>query len=105
MYWHCNKQSLVALSTMESEFVSAARGIQETMGYYHLIKELGRPIELPIQLRMKNKVVITSIMNEASSSKTKLVDIKHKFIKDLYRLTLQLREEMCPGHALHRAVP
>jgi hypothetical protein len=83
--WHCNKQALVALSTMESEFVSASRGIQEAMGCYHLIKELKRSIKLPMQLRMDNQAAIASIMNEASSSKTKHVDIKHKFIKDLYQ--------------------
>ena len=83
--WHCNKQALVALSTMESEFVSAAHGIREAMGCYHLAKELGMSIKLTIQLRMDNQTAISSIMNEASSSKTKHVDIKHKFIKDLYR--------------------
>ncbi len=36
--WHCNKQSLVGLLTTENEFVSAARGIQEAMGCYHLNK-------------------------------------------------------------------
>ena len=83
--WHCNKQALVALSTMESEFVSAANGIREAMGCYHLVKELNQSINLPILLRMDNQAAIASIMNEASSSKTKHVDIKHKFIKDLYQ--------------------
>ncbi len=88
--WHCNKQSLVALSTMESEFVSAARGIQEAMGCYNLVKESERTVKLPILLRMDNQAVIDTIMNEASSSKTKHVDIKHKFIKDLYRRKIVL---------------
>jgi hypothetical protein len=39
---------------------------------------------------MDNQAAIASIMNEASSSKTKHVDIKHKFIKDLYRHKLVL---------------
>ncbi len=30
--WHCKKQALVSLSTMESEFIAASRGIQEAMG-------------------------------------------------------------------------
>jgi hypothetical protein len=34
---------------------------------------------------MDNQASIECIMNEASSAKTKHVDIKHKFIKDLYR--------------------
>jgi hypothetical protein len=82
--WHCNKQSLVALSTMQSEFVSAARGIQEAMGCYNLVKELERTVQLPILLRIDNQAAIVTILNEASSSKTKHVDIKHNFIKDLY---------------------
>jgi hypothetical protein len=83
--WHCNKQSLVALSTMESEFVSATHGIREAMSCYYLVKELGQKIKLPIKLRMDNQAAIASIMDGASSSKSKHVDIKHKFIKDLYR--------------------
>jgi hypothetical protein len=88
--WHCSKQSLVSLSTMESEFVSASRGIQEAMGCYYMVKELGQPIRLPIQLRMDNQAAIATIMNEASSSKTKHVDIKHKYVKELYRLKIVL---------------
>jgi hypothetical protein len=70
---------------MESEFISAARGVQETMGCYYLVKELGMNMQLPMKRRMDNQTVITCIMNEASSSKTKHVDIKHKYIKDLYQ--------------------
>jgi hypothetical protein len=86
--WTCNKQALVALSTMESEFVSAARGIQEAMGCYHTLKELNQPIHLPIQLKMDNQAAIICIMNEAGSSKAKHIDIKHKFIKDLYQVKM-----------------
>ena len=83
--WNCNKQALVSLSTMESEFISAARGVQDAMGCYYLVKELGMNMQLPMKLRMDNQAAITCIMNEASSSKTKHVDIKHKYIKDLYQ--------------------
>jgi hypothetical protein len=69
MSWHCNKQALVSLSTMEREFVSASRGKQEAVGCYYMVKELGQPIRLPIQLRMDNQAAIATIMNEASSSK------------------------------------
>jgi hypothetical protein len=81
--WNCNKQALVSLSTMDSEFISAARGVQEVMGCYYLVKELGMNMQYPMKLRMDNQAAITCIINEASSSKTKHVDIKHKYIKDL----------------------
>ena len=55
------------------------------MGCYYLVKELGMNMQLPMKQRMDNQAAITCIMNEASSSKTKHVDIKHKYIKDLYQ--------------------
>ncbi len=88
--WQCNKQPLVSLSTMESEFASASRGMQEAMGCYHMVKELKQPIELSIQSRMDNQAAIATIMNEASSSKTKHVDIKHQ----VYPRTLSFKT--CP---------
>ncbi len=55
-----------------------------------MVKELKYPSELPIQWRMYNQAAIATITNEASSSKTKHVDIKHNYIKELYRLKLVL---------------
>ena len=43
--WTCNKQVAVALSTMESEFVSAARGFQDALACLHMIEELKQSIE------------------------------------------------------------
>ncbi len=39
---------------LTAEFVSAARGVQEAMGCYHLVKELGLNIQLSMRLRMNN---------------------------------------------------
>ncbi len=60
------------------------------MGCYYMVKELGQPIRLPSQLHMDNQAAIATIMNEASSSKTKHEDIKHKYVKELYRLKIVL---------------
>jgi hypothetical protein len=91
--WNFNKQALVSLSTMESEFISAARGVQEAMGCYYLVKELGMNMQLPMKLRLDNQAAITCIMNETSSSKTKHVDNKHKYIKELFQ-----RKIIMPGY-------
>jgi hypothetical protein len=55
--WDWKMQALVSLSTMESEFVSAARGVQGAMGCYNLVKESEISIQLPIQLRMQLLIV------------------------------------------------
>ena len=42
-------------------------------------------MESPALLCMDNQAAIAQVESEASSYKSKHVDIKHKFIKDLYR--------------------
>ena len=42
-------------------------------------------MESPALLCMDNQAAIAQVKSEASSYKSKHVDIKHKFIKDLYR--------------------
>jgi hypothetical protein len=79
--WTCNKQAAVALSTMEREFVSAARGVHDALACDHMIEVLKQSVVLPIRLFVDNQAAITSIMHESSCSKTKYVDIRHKFIK------------------------
>jgi hypothetical protein len=83
--WVCSKQDNLSLSTMESEFVAAARAAQEIMGCIELAHEIGCVVDSPALLCMDNQAAIAQVESEASSYKSKHVDIKHKFIKDLYR--------------------
>jgi hypothetical protein len=83
--WMCSKQDNVTLSTMESEFVAGARSVQLLLGCIELAKEIGESPRMPSYLNMDNQAAISQVESEASSSKTKHVDIKHKFIKDYYR--------------------
>jgi hypothetical protein len=84
IHWYCTKQDNVSLSTMESEFVAAARGVQELLGCRELLQEIGATVDHPIPLYMDNQAAIAQITSEASSQRSKHVDIKHKFLKDLY---------------------
>ncbi|CAI5705568.1 unnamed protein product [Peronospora effusa] len=80
--WHCKKQSAVAVSTAEAEFVAAAAGGQEVLGLKELFSELGLQVKTPIVLAMDNQVAIKQIKNEASSASAKHVDVKLKFLRD-----------------------
>jgi hypothetical protein len=93
VHWYCTKQSKISLSTMESEFVAAARGVQELLGSYELIKEIGCPVAFPMPLKMDNQAAIAQIASEASFQRSKHIDIKYKFLKDLY-----LRQVISPVH-------
>ena len=83
--WTVSKQSNVSISTMESEFVAAARATQEVLGCLEFVREISWPIKLPAVLGMDNQAAISQVQSEASSYKAKHIDIKHKMIKDFYK--------------------
>ena len=83
--WVVSKQANVSISTMESEFIAAARAVQELLGLLELAREVVCILKLPAQLYMDNQAAISQVQSEASSYKAKHVDIKHKLIKDLYK--------------------
>jgi hypothetical protein len=84
VHWYCTKQPNISLSKMESEFVTAATGVQELPGSFELLKEIGCPVALTMPLKMDNQAAIAHIASEASSQRSKHIDIKYKFLKDLY---------------------
>ena len=83
--WVVSKQANVSLSTMESEFIAAARAVQELLGLLELVREVGCPVKLPVQLCMYNQAAISQVQSEASSYRAKHVYIKHKMIKYVYQ--------------------
>lgn len=78
----CKKQSSVALSTAEAEFVAASAGGQELLGLKELLGELGAEVQLPTKLLMDNQAAILQVKNEASSGRVKHIDIRIKFLRD-----------------------
>lgn len=80
--WHCRKQTAVALSTAEAEFVSAATGGVEILGIKELLSEIGLMVKTPVVLRIDDVAAIQQITNEAASANAKRVDIKLKFLRD-----------------------
>ncbi|TYZ63706.1 hypothetical protein PybrP1_004041 [[Pythium] brassicae (nom. inval.)] len=80
--WMCMKQSLVAMSIAEGEFISAAVGSQAAMAVRELLQEVELTVKTPLILNMDNQAAILEIDNEASSASVKHVDIKRKFLRD-----------------------
>ncbi|GMF15396.1 unnamed protein product [Phytophthora fragariaefolia] len=80
--WACKKQSAVALSTAEAEFVAASCGGQELLGLKELLSEIAMQLKLPLTLFMDGQAAIKQIENETSSGRSKHVDIRLKFLRD-----------------------
>jgi hypothetical protein len=93
IHWYSTKQNYVSLSTMESEFIAAARGAQELLGCHEFLQEIGSPSQQPMLLHLDNQAAIAQITSEASSQRSKHIDIKHMFLKDLY-----YKEKLKPIH-------
>ncbi len=58
-----------------------------------LLREIGCTLALPLPIKMGNQAAISQIASEASSQRSKHIDIKYKFLKDLY-----LKQILDPVH-------
>ncbi|ETI43950.1 hypothetical protein F441_11179 [Phytophthora nicotianae CJ01A1] len=80
--WECEKQTFVALSTTEAEYVAGTDEAQELLGVKELVGEIGLKMDLPMVMHMDNQAAIAQVTSEASSATTKHMDVKLKFIQD-----------------------
>lgn len=80
--WRASLQSVTALSTTEAEYVLATEGVKETIWMQGLICELGVP-QYVIKVYYDSHSVICLTKNDMYQFKTKHIDIKHHFIRDI----------------------
>ena len=83
--WFAKKQGGVSLSTMEAEFVAASEVARDIIGLRQMLMEIGMAPIVPMLMHVDNQAAISQIVGEASSSKAKDIDVRHKFIKDYAR--------------------
>lgn len=83
MSWASRKRSCVALSSTESEFIALAEACQEIQWIRKLLKDLGKKVDHPICIREDNQSCIRQVENEKVDQRSKHVDTKYCFIKDL----------------------
>lgn len=79
--WFSKKQTCVALSTAEAEYVAGAASAQEVVNLKGIISEFCK-IE-SITLKMDNVSAISMAKSYENSKRGKHIDIKEHFIKDL----------------------
>jgi hypothetical protein len=78
--WICKKQSCVALSTQEAEYIAGAELCKSLLGLKQVFQELNLPVRSPTVMWMDNTQGIKQIEQETNSSKLKHVDMKYKFL-------------------------
>jgi hypothetical protein len=81
--WKSSKQTIVALSSAEAEYIALSSCIQELMWIYQLLQEFGLKIQKEIVVFEDNQACIKIANNTTSNVKTKHIRIRYHFVKDL----------------------
>ncbi|CAG7719483.1 unnamed protein product [Allacma fusca] len=81
--WCSQKQPCVTLSSTEAEYVAVTTGAKEVMWLRSFLKELGHPQEYATDILVDNQSAIRITKNPEMHGRTKHIDVRHHFIRDL----------------------
>ncbi|KAL2235826.1 UNVERIFIED_CONTAM: Retrovirus-related Pol polyprotein from transposon TNT 1-94 [Sesamum indicum] len=105
--WVSKLQKVVTLSTTEAEYVAVTEAVKELIWLQHFLGELGKP-QADVILHSDSQSVIHLAKNPAFHSRTKHIEIKYHFIRQLLeKKALQLEKiqgEKNPADMLTKAV-
>ena len=79
--WGSKKQSAVALSSTEAEYIAAAHAAKEVVWLRRLLLELKQKVEGPTILAMDNQSAITIAHNPEFHDRLKHIEIRHHFLR------------------------
>ena len=77
------KQPTVALSSTEAEYMSIVEVAKEVIWMTSILTELRQKVHKPIIIYVDNQSAIKISENDTSHQRTKHIDIRHHFIRDL----------------------
>jgi ribonuclease HI len=82
--WQSNKQSTVALSTMEAEYIALSEAAKEAKFLRHLISTINKPITGPTIVKTDSQAALERFKNNIRHARTKHIDTRHHFIRNVY---------------------
>lgn len=81
--WTARKQQCVTLSSTEAEYVALSEASRELLWLLKLMDDVGEIVDQPIQIRENNQSCIAMLRSEGESSRTKHIDTRYNFVKEL----------------------
>ena len=93
--WLSQKQTTVALSTAEAEYVALGSATQEAIWLYQLLNDLKIDTKGSIEIMEDNQSTIAMAKSSVGHKRTKHIDIKHHFIKETVQ-TGKITLSYCP---------
>jgi hypothetical protein len=92
--WSSKKQTSVALSSTEAEYMALTQASKEAIWIRRLLAELGRPEETVV-INVDNQSCVALAKNPEHHARTKHIDIQYHFIREkVEEATVKL--EFCP---------
>ena len=80
--WHSKKQSSISLSTAEAEYIAAGSGCTQMLWMKQMLTDYGIE-QCSMNLYCDNTSAINISKNPVQHSRTKHIDIRHHFIREL----------------------
>ena len=93
--WRSQKQTCVALSTAEAEYIALAAAAQEATWMRKLMKDFHESQAEPVTIYEDNQSAICIAKNPQSHHKTKHVDIKYHYVRDKVQ-DVTIKVQYCP---------
>nr|GEX45431.1 hypothetical protein [Tanacetum cinerariifolium] len=85
--WQCKKQTVVADSTTESEYIAASNCYEQVLWIQNQLLDYGYNF-MNTKIFIDNESTICIVKNPVFHSKTKHIEIRHHFIRDSYEKRL-----------------
>uniref|UniRef100_A0A5S6Q3I8 Reverse transcriptase Ty1/copia-type domain-containing protein n=1 Tax=Trichuris muris TaxID=70415 RepID=A0A5S6Q3I8_TRIMR len=94
--WSSRKQSVVALSSTEAEYLAVSHACRELLWLRQLLKDLGIAVKDPTIIHEDNQACIKMVNSERYGARTKHVDVCHHHVRDL-RAQGTIKLQYCPS--------
>jgi transposase InsO family protein len=83
--WKSKLQKSSALSSVEAEYIAACSASREAKWIRQLLNEIGFPAESPTTICEDNQGCISISNNNRTDSRTKHIDVKYHFVRDMVK--------------------
>lgn len=93
--WRSKKQSIIALSSCEAEYISCTSASKEAIWISNILSSLNQVPPSPVPLYIDNQGCIESSKNVSINARNKHIDIRHHFIRDAVA-SKRIAPQHCP---------
>ena len=83
--WKSKSMKSVVLSTTEAEYVAVSEVVKEIKFLYQMLRSMEIKVPLPINVQVDNVGAIWLANNSSVSERTKLVDLRAHFVRDMIK--------------------